>query len=172
MSALLVIGIGNPDCGDDAIGPIVARLLAGRVGPEAAVVERSGDMLGLIEDWAGRDGVVMVDAAAPATAPGTIHRIDLLRDVLPAGLSRSSTHAFGVADAVGLAGALDCLPARLIVYAVEGGRFDPGATPSPAVAAAAGAVAARVADELCQMTAELPAHLPRVMPALAKAGAS
>jgi hydrogenase maturation protease len=175
VSGLLVIGIGNPDCGDDAIGPMVARLLARRIGSRAEVIERSGDMLALIEDWAGRDGVVMVDAAAPVTALGTIHRIDLLRDALPAGLSRASTHAFGVADAVALAGALDRLPARLIVYAVEGGSFDVGAAPSPAVAAAAEAVAARVAAELCRMTAELPADatpLPRPMPALGKASAS
>ena len=158
MSGLLVIGIGNPDCGDDAIGAMVARLLAGRVGAYATVIERSGDMLGLLEDWSGRDGVVMVDAAAPTTAPGAIHRIDLLRDALPAGLSRSSTHAFGVADAVGLAHALGSLPGRLIVYAVEGASFDPGAAPSEAVSAAAGAVATRVDAELCRMMAELPAR--------------
>ena len=55
VTGLLVIGIGNPDCGDDAIGPLVARLLAGHVPPEVAIIERAGDMLGLIEDWTGRD---------------------------------------------------------------------------------------------------------------------
>jgi hydrogenase maturation protease len=155
VSGLLVIGIGNPDCGDDAIGPMVARLLAGQVGPEAAVVERSGDMLGLIEDWAGRDGVVLIDAAAPVTAPGSIHRIDLLRESLPAGLALASTHAFGVADAVEVARALGQLPASLIVYAVEGGRFDPGAPPSAVVITAAETVAARVAAELLRLAAEL-----------------
>ena len=55
VTGLLVIGIGNPDCGDDAIGPLVARLLVGHVPPEVAIVERAGDMLGLIDDWSGRD---------------------------------------------------------------------------------------------------------------------
>jgi hydrogenase maturation protease len=144
----LVIGIGNPDCGDDAVGPMVARLLVGRVAPEVTVLERAGDMVALIEDWSGRDEVVLIDAAALLTAPGTIHRIDLLRDALPTGLSLASTHAFGVAEAVGLARALGQLPATLIAYAVEGSTFDPGASPSPAVVAAAKLVALRVASEL------------------------
>jgi hydrogenase maturation protease len=151
VTGLLVIGIGNPDCGDDAIGPLVARRLTGRVPPGVAILERTGDMLGLIEDWTGGDGVVLIDAAAAVTSPGTIHRIDLLRESLPAGLSLASTHAFGVADAVGLARALGQLPARLVVYAVEGGRFDPGAPPSPEVVKAGERVAARVTVEVLRM---------------------
>ena len=148
VSGLLVVGIGNPDRGDDAIGPMVARLLAGRVAPDVVVLERSGDMVGLIEDWSGRDGVILIDAAATADAPGTIHRVDLLHDVLPTGLTLASTHAFGVADAVGLARALGRLPGRLIVYAVAGTEFAPGAAPGAPVMAAAEPVAVRIAVEL------------------------
>lgn len=144
----LVIGIGQPDCGDDAAGPLVARRLAGRVPADVTVSERPGDMLGLIDDWAGQAGVVLVDAAAAATLPGTIHRIDLHRQALPAGVVLASTHAFGVADAVALAAALDRLPARLVVYAIEGASFTPGAPLSPAVATAIDTVAGRVVAEL------------------------
>ena len=119
-------------------------VLAGRVPPEVTIIERAGDMIGLLEDWTGRDAVVLIDAAAPITTPGSIHRIDLLREPLPIGLSLASTHAFGVADAVALARALGQLPERLIVYAVEGCRFEPGAPQSPEVVAAAEEVAARV----------------------------
>ena len=148
VTGLLVIGIGNPDCGDDAIGPLVARLLVGHVPPEVAIVERAGNMLGLIDDWSGRDHVVLIDAAAPITTLGSIHRIDLMRESLPIGLSLASTHGFGVADAVELARALRQLPERLIVYAVEGCRFEPGAPQSPEVVAAAQRVAARVVLEV------------------------
>jgi hydrogenase maturation protease len=148
VSGLLVIGIGNPDCGDDAIGPIVTRLLAGRLPAGVDVLERTGDMLGLLDDWTGRDGVVLIDAAALVTAAGTIHRIDLLCEALPAGVKLASTHAFGVAEAVELARALDRLPGALIAYAIEGATFFPGVTPSPSVMAVAGTVACRVVIEI------------------------
>ena len=115
---------------------------------DVAIFERSGDALALIDDWEGRDAVILVDAAAPGGAPGSIHRIDLLRDALPPELSLSSTHGFGVAEAVGLADALDLLPAQFIAYAIEGANFDPGAPISPQVAAVSGEVARRVAAEL------------------------
>jgi hydrogenase maturation protease len=148
MKRGLVVGIGNPDRGDDGIGPFVARRLIGRMPPGVTVMERSGDALALIEDWEGHDVVVLVDAAAPATSPGRIHRIDVARDRLPTELSLASTHAFGVADAVGLARTLGLLPANVIVYAVEGASFIPGTPMSPEVSVAADAVAARIAAEL------------------------
>ena len=46
---------------------------------------------------------------------------------------RSSTHAFGVADAVELARALGRLPGRLDVYAIEGASFTAGDSLSPEV---------------------------------------
>lgn len=155
MARLLVIGIGNPDRGDDGFGPLVVRQLVGRVPPSVSILERAGDALALIEDWAGRDAVILVDAAAPGAEPGRIHRIDLLEDALPTELSLSSTHAFGVADAIGLARALGLLPGRLVAYAVEGASFDPGAPVSPQVAAAAADVVRRVAAELRHLEEEL-----------------
>jgi hydrogenase maturation protease len=148
---VLVVGIGNPDRGDDGIGPLVVRQLIGRVSRDVAIIERSGDALALIDDWEGRDAVILVDAVAPGGTPGSIHRIDLLRDVLPPELSLSSTHGFGVAEAVGLADALDLLPGQVIAYAIEGANFDAGAPISPQVAAVTAEVADRVAAELKQM---------------------
>jgi len=145
---VLVVGIGNPDRGDDGIGPLVVRQLIGRVSRDVAIIERSGDALALIDDWEGRDAVILVDAAAPGGTPGCVHRIDLLRDALPPELSLSSTHGFGVAEAVGLADALDLLPAQVIAYAIEGANFDAGAPISPQVAAVTAEVADRVAAEL------------------------
>ena len=161
---VLVVGVGNPDRGDDGVGPMVARQLREWALPEAVIMERSGDALALMEDWAGHEAVVLVDAAAApggvagrGTVPGRVHRIDLLEDALPPGLSLSSTHALGVAEAVGLARALGRLPGCLIAYAVEGENFAPGAGLSPAVAAAAEGVVARVADEVRQLAKD-PAH--------------
>lgn len=144
----LVIGIGNPDRGDDGIGPLVARRLIGRLPPGVAVIERTGDVLALIEDWKGSDVVVLVDAAAPTTSPGRVHRLDLVKDTLPTELSLASTHAFGVSQAVGLARTLGLLPANVVVYAIEGASFIPGTPMSPEVSAAADAVVTHIAAEL------------------------
>jgi hydrogenase maturation protease len=154
MTARLVIGVGNPDRGDDGIGPLVIRHLAGRVPDDVALMHLSGDILALIDDWAGRAAVILIDAAAPGSSPGAIHRIDLRHDALPTELSLSSTHGFGVAEAVALARALGTLPEQLIVYAIEGANFAPGAPLTQAVAASADTVAARIAAELHQMTSE------------------
>lgn len=148
MTKGLILGIGNPDRGDDGIGPLVARRLIGRVPAGIAVRERTGDALALIEDWAGHAMVVLVDAAAPVTSPGCIHRLDLLQDTLATEVVFASTHGFGVAEAVGLARTLGLLPAHLIAYAIEGASFAPGAAMTPEVSAAADIVVARIAMEL------------------------
>lgn len=145
---VLVIGVGNRDRGDDGIGPVVAERLEGRVPASIAIMQRSGDALALIDDWAGRDSVVLVDAAEPRGQPGRVHRIDLLEDELPADLSLSSTHALGISEAVGLARTLGMLPSRFVVYAVEGKSFDLGAVLSPEIMAAVEGVVTRVVAEL------------------------
>jgi hydrogenase maturation protease len=150
--SLLIIGVGNPDRGDDGIGPLVARRLAALVPPGVSILERPGDALALIDDWAGHDAVILIDAAAAVSAAGGIHRIDLREEVLPAGLTLSSTHAFGVAEAVGLANTLGLLPAHVIAFAIEGANFDPGAPISADVMAAVPDLAARVLDEIGRLT--------------------
>jgi hydrogenase maturation protease len=120
-----VIGVGNPWRGDDGAGLEVARRVGG--------VPYKGDGTGLIDVWDHAADVVVVDAAAAAVAPGTIHRFDAAASPLPARSLRSSSHHFGVADAVELARSLDRLPARLTVYAIEGEDFAAGHELSPAV---------------------------------------
>jgi hydrogenase maturation protease len=145
---LLVVAVGNPDRGDDAVGALVAARLTGQVPPGIEVVHRAGNLLDLIEIWSGCDTLVCVDAAAPMGRPGRIHRIDASAGALPQGPPSTSTHGFGLAEAIDLARALHALPPRVIVYAVEGARFDPGAGMTPAVAAAVGTVVDRILAEV------------------------
>ena len=148
---LLVAGIGNPDRGDDGVGPAVACRLRGRVPSAVSVLERSGDALALIEDWEGFSTVIVVDAAAPITKPGRIHRFDLANSRLPIAIAPGSTHAFGLAETIELARGLGRLPSLLVAYLIEGEQFEPGAPLSPAVAQAAEAAAAEILVELFTM---------------------
>jgi len=145
---MLVVGIGNPDRGDDGFGSALARRLRGRHPSEARILERSGDAIGLIEDWVGFSSVIVVDAMAPISEPGRVHRLDLTGSPLPIGFAPRSSHAFGIAETVELARSLGRLPQCLLAYVVEGEQFETGAPLSPAVAASVEDVAERVLDEL------------------------
>ncbi len=126
--AVVVIGVGNPLRHDDAAGLEVARRVQARAGAAGiAVCEQAGESLGLLEQWEGHDAVVLVDATHSGAAPGTIQRIDASAEPLPAPLSSSSsTHAVGIGDAIELARALGRLPPRVVLYGLEGRRFDSG----------------------------------------------
>jgi hydrogenase maturation protease len=143
-----VIGIGNPLRGDDAIGLLVARRVRELADPEVEVIEMEGEPARLIDAWQGARLAVVVDAVKSEATEGTVIRIDATTDPLPPSLSAPSTHALGLGDAIEIARALDRLPPQLIVYAIEGTRFQAGSDVSPAVAAAGEAVAEAVVREL------------------------
>jgi hydrogenase maturation protease len=110
--------------------------------------------VGLIEDWAGADAVIVVDAVSSGAPPGTIHRLDPLSEPIPAALSQGSTHAFGLAETIELARALDRLPERLSVYGIEGGCFDAGNELSRPVRAAVDAVREELRERLGESAAK------------------
>jgi hydrogenase maturation protease len=143
----VVIGIGNPDRGDDGLGRAVARRLAGALPAGVALVEETGEAARLVSRLQAADAAILVDASASGAAPGTIRCLDVAASPLPAGLFALTTHGVGLAEAIELARALGTLPPRCTVYAIEGEAFGLGAPLSPAVAAAVVDVAARIAAE-------------------------
>ncbi|MGZ4269695.1 MAG: hydrogenase maturation protease [Solirubrobacteraceae bacterium] len=139
---MIVIGVGNAWRGDDGAGLEVARRVAAAGVPARA---HEGECSALVELWSGAGHAVVVDAARSGAAPGTVHRYDAAAAPLPASLLRSSTHAFGVPDAVELGRALGRLPERLEVYGIEGASFATSDRLTPAVADAVAALAGRLA---------------------------
>ena len=145
---VVVIGIGNEFRRDDGAGPAVVRA-ASRLLPETVeVIELDGEPARLMEAWTGADVAYVVDAARAGATPGSVHRFDATCAGLPAWAARGGTHALGVGAAVDLARALDRLPPRLVVYGVEGARFDEGDGLTPEVQAAVGIAAARLVAEV------------------------
>jgi hydrogenase maturation protease len=151
---LLVAAIGHPDRGDDGVGPAVARVLTLRAPMGVSVLECGGDVLELIDEWTGYAAAILIDASDPAGDPGRIRRLDLVNSLLPADFAQNSTHAFGLAETVELARALNQLPRRLVAYLVEGEQFTIGAPLSSLVAAAVESVAEAVLSELSDIAAE------------------
>lgn len=122
----LIVGIGNPDRGDDAIGVLVVRSLPGLRTIELA------DCSGLLDVWEDESDVIVVDAMRSGDHPGTVRRFDASSSVLPTA-TFPSTHSFGLGETVELGRALDRLPDRLIIYGIEATRFDPGGQVTSAV---------------------------------------
>lgn len=146
---VLVVGLGNPARGDDGVGRRVAERLAGRRLPAGvAVVDRSGDVLSLIDEWAGYDALIVIDASAATGHAGRIERFDLAVHSLSPEVGITSSHAFGLPEAVEVARALGSAPPVIIVYAIEGDDFAAGAPLTPAVVEAAERVSLAVMGEV------------------------
>ncbi|WDT75607.1 MAG: hydrogenase maturation protease [Candidatus Manganitrophus sp.] len=148
LSKIFIIGIGNDYRRDDAAGRIVAQRFKMRAPPDVEIFEETGEGTALLEAWRGAEDVFLIDAVQSGAPPGTLHPIDVWTQPLPASLFRHSTHAFGIAEAVELARVLHQLPPRLIIYGIEGERFDAGVGLSPAVEKAVAEVEARLRQEI------------------------
>lgn len=129
-----IVGIGNHSRGDDAAGLEVALRLGDLDGDSVAVRTHRGEALGLIELIEHAGAALLIDAVRSGAPPGTLHEHDVSAEPLPVGLSRGSTHAFGVADSIELARRLGRLPATVIVFGLEGRRWELGAPMSEPVA--------------------------------------
>lgn len=149
---VLVIGVGNAYRGDDAAGLVAAGRIGAAASPGVEVIEHPGDPVSLMDVWAGRESVYLVDTVVAGGAPGAVLRFDALADPLPARFGRRGTHGAGVAEAIGLARVLGLLPSHLTIYGITGTSFTPGADLSPAVRRAVSEVCAQLRDELAQGT--------------------
>ena len=161
---VVVIGIGNEFRRDDGIGPeVLSRLqeqaagsvpAAGAVRPETVPADTvqwmtsDGEPASLIEAWTGAALAVVVDAVlADPPAPGRLHRLALDQPDRP-DVRQVSSHGLGLDEAIGLARALDRMPDRLIIHAVEAGDVSHGVGFTPAVAAAVVPLTAAVLRDL------------------------
>ena len=117
------------------------------------VVEREGEPTSLIETWAATDAIWIVDAVTSGSPPGTVSRIDASEIDVPQRFGGGSTHHFSLGETIAVARALGQLPKSVVVFAVEGERFDLGEELTPAVAAAVPHVCEAIAQEVRVLSA-------------------
>ncbi len=145
---ILIIGVGQEWRGDDAAGLLVARRLR-QLAPRVTVLENSGSVSDLLAAWQESAAVILIDAVRGGGRPGGIYRFPVHEKPLPADLfTATSTHAWGVAQAVALGQVLKELPPHLVVYGIEGRDFGLGREVSPEVARAVPEVARRIRQEI------------------------
>jgi hydrogenase maturation protease len=141
----VVIGVGNEYRRDDGLGPAVLARLRDLAPATVRLVPSDGDPGALIEAWSGAGTAIVVDAVSGD--PGRTRRLVIDR-AGPDPARTISSHGLGLAEAIGLARALDRMPGQLIVHAVEAADFGYGLGLTPAVAVAADAVTSAVLADL------------------------
>ena len=130
---LLVLGVGNPSRGDDALGSLfverASELLSAEV--DAGLVEFLTDFQLQVEhslDLAGRERVVFVDASVKADAPYEYRRVEPRRD------ESFSSHAMSPAAVLDTHRTIVGEPPPAWVLAIRGESFELGDGLSPAAA--------------------------------------
>ncbi len=122
----LIIGVGNEYRSDDGLGVYVARELRRRLDANVRIIEQCGEGTALMSAWHGAAHVFIVDAVSSNEPAGTLHRLDAIHEQIPKRMFASSSHQFGVAEAVTLARQLNELPETLTLYGIEAESFEPG----------------------------------------------
>jgi hydrogenase maturation protease len=149
----VLIGLGNPVLGDDAVGLRVAeqvqRLLEEHPLPGARVLTSTRGGFELLDLLAGADAAIVVDClTVPGGRPGTVR--DLSATELAGCARLVGSHDVGLADVVELGRLLGlAMPDRLEIVGVEadlGGRIEENL--SPPVARAVGPLAERLYRQL------------------------
>lgn len=131
---ILIVGMGNLLLGDDGVGVHLVRELEQDPPPGAVLLDAGTALLGVVEDVARADAVLVLDAMQTGDAPGTLH-------VAPVGAVHApregaSLHDLGLRGALHLLGAGRPVPECLWLLGVEPARMDYGMELSPAVQAA------------------------------------
>jgi hydrogenase maturation protease len=122
----LILGVGNPLLGDDAVGVLAVQQLQKRADlpPHVTVVDGGTDGLGLVPLIESYRRVILVDAAQMGLSPGAIHRFTWQEAHFVGHEPGLSLHQHDLTDTLVLAEALHCLPQEVVIYGVQPHTID------------------------------------------------
>lgn len=136
----LVLGVGNPLCGDDGVGARVIELLgqpasiSGRTLPPGTCLQDAGlPGWGLPSWFEGWSRVFLVDAVDMGLEPGMWRRFCPEEVKYSLADETFSLHQPDLACGLALAQALNLLPEELVIYGVQPADTTPGGPLSPQV---------------------------------------
>lgn len=143
----LILGLGNPDFGDDGFGPLVVEGLRPRLGdrPDVELDTLCAAGLTAVERMTGHDRVVLIDALDAGLEPGTLWVGPL--DALPGGAALGS-HDLSLPAGLRMARGMGLpVPREVIAVTAQLADAAPGRNVlSPAVAAAVSPAARAVCE--------------------------
>ncbi len=149
---LLVLGLGNPLCGDDGAGVAAVSRLRERFDAPPGVTVLDGGTLGLslLPYLRQARAVILVDAIAADAPAGALVRLDG-EDVAPAAAHRLSPHQVGVADLLAGARLRGGDPETLVLVGIVPARLELSVERSPEVEARIDDLVQATVDEAARM---------------------
>ncbi len=117
----LILGVGNPLMGDDAVGVLIAQQLQQRddLPDHVTVIDGGTDGLGLIPVMEPYRRVILVDAIPMGLQPGAIRRFTWDEVRISQREQTFSLHQNDMAQALSLAEALGNLPSQIVFYGIQ-----------------------------------------------------
>ncbi len=122
--ALLIIGIGNPSRGDDALGPLLIERLEALAPPDVELLTDFQLQVEYALDLQGRQAVIFIDASVDAPAPFTFTPAVAEED------ASYSSHELSPGAVLHAYRKLFGTPPEAYVLAVRGETFELGEEPS------------------------------------------
>ena len=122
----VIIGIGHPDRGDDALGLIVIDKLKPHLPPEIVTKKCLGDLAQLIEYFEAYPTIFLVDAMVTEAEAGTLHAFGNQDITSISTQCRSSTHAFDLGQTLALAKNLGIEMKDIRLFGIEAEQFEHG----------------------------------------------
>lgn len=153
-ASTLILGIGNTLLSDEAVGIVVMRRLEEEGLPGAEFIDGgtlSFTLAGHIADF---PRLIVVDAAATGSPPGTVRVFEGEEMDRQLGAKARSVHEVSLADLLDMARLTDTLPPRRALVGIEPAQVDWGDALSAPVAAAVPQAAAQVRALVSRWDAE------------------
>lgn len=144
----LILGLGNTLLTDEAAGPLVVERLQAEDQTDGQILYLDGGTLSftLAGPIADCQRLIVVDAAAMGTPPGTVQVFEGATMDRQLSLHAKTVHEVSLADLFDIARLTDTLPERRALVGIEPAVVDWGSEPTPAVQAAIPDAMARVHD--------------------------
>lgn len=156
VAPVLVIGVGNPSRGDDALGPLLVDRIDALELPGVACLTDFQLQVEHALDLVGRERVVFVDATVEGDLPFVLSALAPCRD------ASATTHALSPAAVLHTYVAItDSAPPASHLLAIRGHRFDLGTELSDDAGRNLDAAFAALVPLLAGATRAAPAHDPR-----------
>lgn len=143
-----VLALGSSHA-DDQLGWRCVELLRPQLPLEIPVLSLS-QPLDLVDHARGCQRLLLIDAAAGESPPGTIVRLCWPDPRIEASASAASSHGLGLPEALRLAESLGCLPPEVIVFAMYFERIRGTLRLSQRVAAALPELARRILADVAR----------------------
>ncbi len=152
----LLLGLGNTLLTDEAAGPLVVERLKAEDQTEGRILYLDGGTLSftLAGPIADCQRLIVVDAAAMGTPPGTVQVFEGMAMDRQLSLHAKTVHEVSLADLFDIARLTDTLPERRALVGIEPAVVDWGSEPTPVVQAAIPEAMARVHDLIAAWDAE------------------